>query len=178
MFVNRICFRDIKSLHLDDPSEIESALRAKNASRYASFFHSLHTILHSQVQDWVGHWSLWVTTCCVSRRLTDELFPGFFHHLIPLPDDTEIESRLKAWAVNPSVVLAAYQQQRSEARLKPPAEQLRGCVHAKMLYRQIVVGKALQSIDHVDARLWMSKLAKWMTDVPADLAPMLQLLLQ
>jgi hypothetical protein len=108
----------------------------------------------------------------------DELFPGFFHHLVPLPDDTAIEARLNTWAVNPSVVFAAFQQQRSEARLKPPSEQFRGCVHAKMFYRQIVVGKALQSIDHADARIWMSKLAKWMTDVPADLAPMLRLLLQ
>jgi hypothetical protein len=164
--------------YFSDPSEIAAALRAKNATPYSSFFQSLHTILHDQVENWVDHWSLWVTTCRVSRRLNNELFPGFFHHRVPLPDDTEIEARLNTWAVNPSVVFAAFQQQRSEARLKPPSEQFRGCVHAKMFYRQIVVGKVLQSIDHVDARIWISKLAKWMTDVPADLAPMLRLLLQ
>ena len=164
--------------YFSDPSEITAALEAKNATGYSSFFQSLHTILHHQVDDWVDHWSLWVTTCRVSRRLTDELFPGFFHHLVPLPDDTAIEARLNTWAVNPSVVLAAFQRQRSEARLRSPSEKFRGCVHAKMFYRQIVVGKVLQSIDHADARLWMSKLAKWMTDVPADLAPMLRSLLQ
>jgi len=132
------------------------------------------------MSDWVDHWSLWVTTCRVSRQLADEAFPGLFHDQLPIPDDAAIEARLNSWAgvVDPGVVLAAFQHQRSEARLKAPSEQFRGCVHAKKFYPRVVVGEALQPIERVDSKSWMRKLAKWMAEVPADLAPMLRPLLQ
>lgn len=166
--------------YFSEPSEIAAALRAKHATQYASDIQRIDNHLRAQLSDWVDHWSLWVTTCRVSRQLTDEAFPGFFHDRLPLPDDAAIEARLNTWAgvVNPGVVLAAFQQQRSEARRKTLSEQFRGCVHAKKFYPRIVVGEALQTIERVDSKSSMRKLAKWMADVPADLAPLLRQTLQ
>jgi hypothetical protein len=166
--------------YFSDPSEIEAALRAKDTARYSPFFSRLHAVLQNDLPEWVDHWSLWVTTCRVSRQMTEEAFPGFFHDQLPLPDDVAIEARLKAWAgiVSPSAVLGAFQHQRSDARLRSPSEQLQSYVHAKRFYRQVVVGEVLQSIEKVDYRSWMLRLAKWMAEVPADVAPMLLTLLR
>jgi hypothetical protein len=166
--------------YFSDPLEIEAALRAKDAAQYSPFFQSLHAVLQNDLTEWIDHWSLWVTTCRVSRQMTEEAFPGFFHDQLPLPDDAAIEARLNAWAgiVSPSTVLGAFHDQRSDARLRSPSEQLRGCVHAKRFYRQVVVGEILQSIDRVDYKSWMLRLAKWMPEVPSDVAPMLLTLLQ
>jgi len=135
--------------YLSDPSEIAAALRAKDATQYASNIQRFDTHLRAQLSDWVDHWSLWVTTCRVSRQLADEAFPGLFHDQLPIPDDAAIEARLNSWAgvVDPGVVLAAFQHQRSEARLKAPSDQFRGCVRAKKFYPRIVVGEALQAIE-------------------------------
>jgi hypothetical protein len=166
--------------YFSDPSEIADALRLKHATRYAVEIQRIDTQLRARLPEWVDHWSLWVTTCRVSRQLTDKAFPGFFHDQLPLPDDAIIEARLNAWAaaVDPNVVLAMFKQQRTDARLKSPSEQFRSCIHAKNFYRRIVVGEALQTIETVDHKSWMLKLAKWMPDAPADVATMLRPLLQ
>jgi hypothetical protein len=163
-----------------DPLEIGAALRAKHPTQYTSDIQRIDSHLKAQLPAWVDHWSLWVTTCRISRRMTEEAFPGFFHDQLPLPDDRTIQARLQTWAqvVDPSKVLAAFRQERSAARLKTSSEQFRSCVHAKMFYRQIVVGEALQPMKSEDANAWMRKLAKWMADAPVDLAPMLRPLLR
>jgi hypothetical protein len=173
---NRHCLES----YFSDPTEIEAALRAKNEAKYQSVFPKMAAILQGQLADWVDHWSLWVTTCRISRQLTAEAFPGFFHDQLPLPDDAVIEARLNTWAavVDHASVLAAFQEQRNEARLKSPSEQFRSYVHAKKFYSRVVIGEVLQSIERVDSKSWMLKLSKWMDKVPADLAPLLRPLLQ
>jgi hypothetical protein len=173
---NRHCLES----YFSDPLEIAAALRAKHATQYTSDIQRIDTHLKAQLPDWVDRWSLWVTTCQVSQQMTEEAFPGFFHDRLPLPDDGMIEARLETWArvVDPNRVLAAFRQERSAARLKTASEQFRGCVQAKMFYRGIVVGQALQPIKSDNPKRWMLRLAKWMADVPIDLAPMLRPLLR
>jgi hypothetical protein len=162
-----------------EPTEIESALRAKDSTRYGPHIAPILAQLEGQRAAWVDHWSLWVTMCRVSRRMTEESFPGFFHEHLPLPDDTAIQEQLAVWAnlVEPGAVFLEFERERGAARAKPSAEQFRGCIHAKRFYRSVVVQELLHPLGAHDARNWMLKLAKWMPAVPIDLRGFLQPLL-
>ena len=130
-----------------DPSQIEAALLAKNDALYRPHIPAIRGVIESECEAWVDHWALWVTMCRVSRRLSEELFPGHFHDQVPLPNDAEIEDRLQAWAgiVDAGATIEAFRQVRDAARARPAAEQFRGCIHAKKFLTRVVVPNTLTS---------------------------------
>ena len=162
-----------------DPAEIEAALLEKDRTLYGPSIPAIRTAIDRERLAWVDHWALWVTMCRVSRRLSEELFPGRFHDHVPLPADPDVEQRLRDWAsiVEAGTIFESFRQERGAARAGTETEQFHGCIHAKKFFTRIVVPNALHSLGRHDAKNWMLKLAKWMPVVPGDLQPILQPLL-
>jgi len=157
------------------PSELEAALTAKDGAFYGARIRPLTTHLQLSRGDWVDHWSLWVTTCRISRRLSDELFPGFFNNLMPLPADSDVQARLTTWAgvVDPATVFEAFRLQRDHARGLSEAVQFRSCINAKRFFPQFVAQFLSDQSGRRPAKQWMLGLAKWMPEVPTDIASIL-----
>jgi hypothetical protein len=163
-----------------DPSDVVAALRSHDAKFYEPHIAAIRAAIEAQRAVWADHWALWVTMCRVSRRLSEELFPGHFHDQVPLPADPDIQARLQVWAsvVEAGAVFEAFRQERHAARARTATEQYRGCIHGKRFFSQIVVQSALHPLGHHDAKNWILKLDKWMPAVPADLQPILEPLLR
>ncbi len=163
-----------------EPSELAAALTAKDGAFYGLRIQPLTTHLQRSRADWVAHWSLWVTTCRISRRLSDELFPGFFNNLMPLPADSDVQARLRTWAevVDPTMVFEAFRLERDHARGMSEADQFRSCINAKRFFPQFVAQFLSDQSGRRPAKQWMLGLAKWMPEVPTDIASILSPLVQ
>jgi hypothetical protein len=163
-----------------EPSELEAALTAKDGASYGARIRALTNHLQLSRADWVDHLSLWVTTCRISRRLSDELFPGFFNNMIPLPADSDVQARLRTWAevVDPATVFEAFRLQRDHARSISEADQFRSCINAKRFFPRFVAQFLSDQAGRRSAKQWMLGLAKWMPEVPTDIASILSTLVQ
>lgn len=173
---NRHCLES----YFTDPVEIASTLSHPDAAKYSSGLSAMTARVQSSLEEWVDHWSLWVTTNRASARLRAADFPGCFHNQRPIPDDGEVLSRFQAWAgiIDPTALLQQFGQERAESRRASETERFRSRVHASDFFSVVVFQGALQSLDGFSREDWMIQLADWLPAVPADIEPILAPLLQ
>jgi hypothetical protein len=165
---NRHCLEN----YFCDPDEVISALLVKDAAKYQPFEAHLRTTLSAPLVDWVDHWAMWTVAMRLQSDMVSVGYSSFFHDILPLPPDPDIQSRLQSWSnlADSRQVWTSFANLRADARTKPVPEKHRGCVHGKK-YWDAVVLPALRVVENRGD--WLLDLAEW-SSVPNDLEPLLR----
>jgi len=162
------------------PDEIVPALLNINPA-WASQGVALRAQIESRQQDYMDHWALLTTTDRLKDRMMQEGYPGHFANAIPIPPDPDIQTRFQQWAgvMNAAAAFTEFDQLRGVARTASSNQAYRSHVWGKLFYNQIVYAapSGLQSIQSKPGEDWMIDLAEFASQVPADIAAILQPLL-
>ncbi len=161
-----------------DPSEIEPALLAEDTSTYGPLIAAFNTQAATALEARVDHWCLFTVTERVKQRMIEVEYPGIFHDLFELPDDTEILSRLRTWSsiLDSDRIFDEFTRLRSDARSRTSSDRFRGCVWAKPFFEGVVCSGAagLQQMKAKNTTTWMIDLAEHSPTVPADIEAILR----
>jgi hypothetical protein len=155
-----------------EPDELIVILLARDAGRYAPAEPTLRAALTTPLADWVDHWSMWTVAMQLQGDMVSAGYASFFHDVLPLPPDLDIQARLDMWGALASraTTWASFDTLRAASRLRPIPDKHRCCVHGKKYWDQ-VVHPALLAIEH--RKDWLIDLADW-SPIPADLEPILR----
>jgi hypothetical protein len=80
-----------------DPDELIGALLARDAGKYGPAEPALRAALSGPLADWVDHWSMWTTAMRLQEDMVSAGYASYFHNIIPLPPDPDIQARLDSW---------------------------------------------------------------------------------
>ncbi|HEV3384771.1 MAG TPA: hypothetical protein VG097_08140 [Gemmata sp.] len=155
-----------------DPDELVTVLLAQDAAKYGPSETTLRAALSAPLADWVDHWSMWTTAMRLQSDMVSVGYSSYFHDILPLPPDPDVQSRLDSWSqlADSSRVWTSFLALRADERTKPTSEKHRSCVHGKKFWEQVVL-PALRTVENRGD--WLIDLADW-SSIPPDLEPLLR----
>jgi hypothetical protein len=173
--------RDCLESYFADPDELEPSLQAEDAA-YAAQLPAFRTRLENALPARVAHWALFTTTERLKERMNAAIYPGAFHATIPIPPDADIQNRFQTWAglVAHPQLFNELDGLRAQALGAVPASQFRSHVSAKLFFDHVVypAPEGLRRFRAKPDSTWRLDLAENAPTAPADIAAILQPLLQ
>ena len=114
---------------------------SQDAARYGPSEAALCQRMSTPLSDWVDHWALWTTAMQLQADMVSAGYASFYHDVMPLPPDPDIQIRLQSWAdlAAAGVVWNSFSALRASEQARPVVDKHRGCVHGKKYWNQGVL---------------------------------------
>jgi len=166
--------------YLVNPAELWSLIPAGARAAHPDAQAQITTAMEAQRADWTAHGAMWRVMLRRQVGLGDLGFPQELTNA-PVTDEEQIMAILTCWHdhFKPEDVMAEYRTERDAALARSPDEQYAHVIHGKRFFRRVVTLALNQafSTPRKTAEEWAEDLVMGITTVPADLMPLMGVLL-
>ncbi|WP_077950086.1 DUF4435 domain-containing protein [Salmonella enterica] len=126
--------------YLIAPEELWLVFQPKHQQAINGGIQAFIQAVHDVLPQWRNHAALWNVIHPLWERLRAAGFNTAFHDLNTAQNDAEVEQCLRQWSqhLDPDVLLAQIQTQKTNIAARSPTTQLTQCFHGKMFFEQAI----------------------------------------